>query len=70
MFYMYEYTVKGYEEESYCHSGIVIGESFIDAVDRVASFYDDRTILKINVALVEDTENGLLVINRNHREEK
>lgn len=64
MLYLYNFEVKYYNEDVDHPSimkGIVAGESYREAFCTVAEFVGQPDILKIQLEIIADTEDGLLI---------
>lgn len=68
--WFYEYKIRFYDEIDYklhAVNGIVVGETFNEAFDRITAYYGEQNIEHIEMEYVvgqDDGTNGVLEITR------
>lgn len=60
--FMWKYEINGYDGSKYLEKGIVCGESYTEATQKLEAFYD-KEICSISIEGVPDSECGIYILN-------
>lgn len=61
--FMWKYKVHGYDgENEYTEEGVTCGESFVDAMKEIETYYG-KDIIDVSLEYASDAECGVYVLN-------
>lgn len=63
MMFFYKYEVQYYDDfkgYSLIKTGLTCGESTVEVVERLASYYGDDNISELSIQIIDESEAGVL----------